>query len=245
MSVRSKLRRVTAGLKRRIRPPVYPTTRRPHRDLAEFCAYLSHRNLAPSTVIDVGAGSGTVEWPQAFPEAHHIFIEPNPQLEERMEALTKKHRGEHHLVALSEVVGSRSMHVPEDAVQKTGLVLPDDAVTIDVQVETLDGLIGGRELARPILLKTDCQWHDLQLLQGACNTLKWLDVVVVESATFRRYQDRPSPPLGDIVCWMREKGFAVFDIISYQTRPFDDALGRVDLVFAPENGPLRKHHRWA
>jgi hypothetical protein len=44
---------------------------------------------------------------------------------------------------------------------------------------------------------------------------------------------------------MRDLGFAVYDIVSYQTRPFDNALGYVDIVFAREDSAFRKHHRWA
>ncbi|KKN94369.1 hypothetical protein LCGC14_0187150, partial [marine sediment metagenome] len=50
--------------------------------------------------------------------------------------------------------------------------------------------------------------------------------------------------MGAIIGWMGSQGFAVYDIISYQTRPLDDALGYVDLVFAKVDGPFRIHHRW-
>ena len=48
-----------------------------------------------------------------------------------------------------------------------------------------------------------------------------------------------------IVDRMKDRDFATYDILSYQTRPFNDALSYVDLAFAPDNGALGKHHCWA
>ena len=43
---------------------------------------------------------------------------------------------------------------------------------------------------------------------------------------------------------MHEQGFVVYDILEGIFRPYDNALGQVDLVFAKANGPLRASYAW-
>ncbi|MDD9908777.1 MAG: FkbM family methyltransferase [Ahrensia sp.] len=221
--------------------------RRPLRELDEFCTYLSSRHFTPKTVIDVGACYGTPELLQGFPDAYHILYEPVPTLEDRMKQIVAKYRGEYHMIALADQVGEMPFVIPQNAVQAATLTVTDQNAdqAVQIPVDTLDNQMSGRDLEGPIMLKTDCQGYDLQIMKGGIEFLKRVDVVVMEVNMFHPGGKFDLPDFGEIVCWMREHNFAVYDIISYQIRPFDDALGYVDLVFAPEDGELRKHHRWA
>jgi FkbM family methyltransferase len=221
-------------------------TRRAQRDLAEFVAYVKDGGFAPGTVLDVGTCYGTPELQHGFPDAYHLFFEPVAELEPRMKALTAKYRGEYHMLALGDEPGVLPMNIPTGAYEASSLATAKTAQsTRSVPVETLDRLLEGRDLAGPILLKTDCQGYDLRVMKGARRFLQSVDLVVMEVNLFHPAGD---PDLGDfaeITCWMRDHGFSVFDILSYQTRPFDSALGYVDLAFARTDGRFRTHHRWA
>ena len=220
------------------------------RDLAGFVAWLGARGLAPATVIDVGVCYGTPALQEGLRDAHHILIEPLEEMAPRLAAIAKGRRAEVHLTALGAAPGRALMKVepgrPEGATfAGAETIAPDDPRLRDVPVTTLDQLLGARDLARPILLKTDCQGTDLDVLRGAGRLLPRLDVVVMEANLFHPAADPARADLGAIVAWMRARGFAIVDILSYQTRPRDAALGYVDLAFAPEEGPLRADHRWA
>lgn len=221
------------------------TTRRPMRSLEEFCHYLVERDLTPKTIIDVGAAWGTQEILQPFPNAYHVLIDPVPAYEARMKQLLGKYRGEYHLIALSEEPGEMPMKVQKGGEVGASLASAAGQDTIMVPVDTLDRLFAGRELEGPILIKTDCQGYDMHVMRGGREFLRKVDVAVCEVNMFHPTGRPDLPDFGDIVATMRDLGFAVYDIVSYQTRPFDTALGYVDLVFAREDGPLRKHHRWA
>jgi FkbM family methyltransferase len=221
-------------------------TRRPLRDFAEFVGFLKTGGFCPGTVIDVGACYGTPELQQGWPDAYHILFEPVAELEERMKALTAKYRGEYHMFALGDVAGSFQMTVPEGGVQGASLARAGKGEnTRIVRVDTLDAVLGARVLAGPVVLKTDCQGYDLKIITGGQVLLKNVDLVVMEVNLFH---PAGNPDLGDfgaIVCRMQELGFSVYDILSYQTRPFDGALGYVDLAFVRTDGRFRSHHRWA
>lgn len=220
-------------------------TRRSPRDFEEFVSFVKGRGFEPKTVIDVGACYGTPELLHGFPEAYHILFEPVAEQEPRMKVITKKFQGEYHMIALGAQPGTFPMAVKEGALEGASLATAKNAAnTRDVKVDTLDNVFKGRDLEGPILLKTDCQGYDLNVAKGGLAFLKKVDIVVMEANMFHPANN---PALGDfstIVAWMRNNGFSVYDIISYQTRPRDDALGYVDLVFVQTDGPFRAHHLW-
>lgn len=229
----------------RRKPEDVMTTRRPMRSLEEFCGYLIERGLAPKTVIDVGAAWGTQELLQPFSDAYHVLIDPVPAYEARMKQLLGKYRGEYHLIALSDEPGEMPMRVQKGGEVGASLASSAGADTISVPVDTLDRVFGARDFEGPILIKTDCQGYDMHVMRGGPEFLKRVDVAVCEVNMFHPTGRPDLPDFGDTVATMRDLGFAVYDIVSYQTRPFDNALGYVDLIFARDDGPLRKHHRWA
>ncbi|GAI90915.1 unnamed protein product, partial [marine sediment metagenome] len=47
------------------------------------------------------------------------------------------------------------------------------------------------------------------------------------------------PQLFDIVAFLKQKGFVVYDIVGHNYRPLDDALAEVDIVFVKEKGMFR------
>lgn len=215
------------------------------RNFSEFVDFIKSRGFNPGTVIDVGVHYGTSELQGGFPDAYHILIEPLQELEQRMKAILGKVKGEYHLVACSSQAGIMEIFVPDSTAGATLISELGHEKNRKIPVETLDLLCSNRELARPILLKTDTQGFDLEVVKGGVELLKDIEVVVMEVNMFRPRGRTNLPDFGEIVCWMRDHNFSVYDIISYQQRPFDGALGYVDLAFVKSDGSLRKHHRWA
>jgi len=220
-------------------------TRRTPRDFEEFVTFIKGLGFHPGTVIDVGACYGTPELLHGFPEAYHVLFEPVAEQEARMKAITAKFRGEYHMIALGAEAGSFPMAVKEGSLDGASLATAGNAKhTRDVPVDTLDGMFGSRDLEGPILLKTDCQGYDLNIMKGGTAFLKKVEVIVMEVNMFHPASNPALGDFGTIVSWMRDQGFSVYDIISYQIRPRDGALGYVDLVFVQTDGQFRKHHRW-
>jgi FkbM family methyltransferase len=221
-------------------------SRRPLRDFAEFVGFLKAGGFYPGTVIDVGACYGTPELQQGWPDAYHILFEPVVELEGRMQALMAKYDGEYHMIALGDIAGHFQMNVPEGAVQGASLAnAAQGPISRLVRVDTLDAVLNPRDLTGPIVLKTDCQGYDLNIIKGGQVFLNKVDLVVMEVNLFHPAGNPALGDFGEIICQMRNFGFSVYDILSYQTRPFDDALGYVDLAFVKTAGRFRTNHRWA
>src|SRR5262249_43562444 len=97
-------------------------------------------------------------------------------------------------------------------------------------------------LARPCLLKVDTQGSELDVLEGLGERLADVDVLLIEASlmAFRR----GAPELADIVRYLHERSFSVYDILEGHVRSLDRALAQVDLVFVRQHSVLRRDPRF-
>jgi hypothetical protein len=87
------------------------------------------------------------------------------------------------------------------------------------------------------------QGYELEVLRGATETLRACEAVMSEVSLFRY---TPDTPLADeVIGFLRDRGFVLYDVAGVLRRPLDDALGQMDLVFVKEDHPLRKSSAWA
>ncbi|MEZ6001547.1 FkbM family methyltransferase [Hyphomonas sp.] len=222
-------------------------TKKVTRTFPAFFTHLEKVGFTPGICIDVGAAEGTFPILTAFPSAKHICFEPLADFEERLRNNLAPYDHEVHMCALMDVeeqeevnivrqgdlYGSSLMHTLTD----------DNEKTQRVRVSTLDKELAHLDLSGPVLLKTDCQGADLLVLKGGLNTLHQCDVVIVEASLFRFWGEH-QPDFYDIVHFMRQQGFVVYDLLDGLLRPADEALGQIDIVFAKEKGVLRRIKHW-
>jgi len=215
------------------------------RDFPTFFYHLKRTNFFPETCIDVGAADGTKSIYQAFPDALHIVFEPLPDFLPQLEETMKPYRRQIHRCALMEAPSAKKLARVEGLYGSSMMHSrrEDAPGVVEVEVATLDEKMKGVDLSGPVLLKTDCQGADLFVLKGGRETLKQTDIVIVESSFFR-FWGAHHPDFYDIVTFMKEQGFVVYDLLEGNFRPSDGALGQVDVAFAKENGPLRASHLW-
>lgn len=220
--------------------------KRPTRTFEGFFRHIKGLGFSPATVIDVGVARGTPALYEAFPDAYLILVEPVMEFIPYLEAIVKKHDGEFHNCALmaapgvstilktKELHGSSMMH---------RLVDDNDSRLQKVNVKTLDDVVGGHRRG-PILLKTDCQGGDYDVVRGGENTLKLCEVVILEVSFFKFWGNHHPDPL-EIIQYMSDHGFVLYDFLDGLFRPRDNALGQIDMVFVKRDGMFRTSHKWA
>lgn len=239
-AVNSVARRVGLEIRRREAPR--------RRTLADGLRQARDTGLAPATVFDIGAASGTPALVTAFPSAHHVMIEPLAEHQATLLQLARRLASAEVLpVALDERFGRRTLFVPPD-LARASLRLerdfsPRDVRTRDIPCAPLDAMVTDRRWRAPFLLKLDVQGAELDVLRGARRVLRQAAYVVLEASLYDFYHG--GPLIGDCVTFMRESGFDVYDVMDPQYRPYDRALAQVDLAFVPSGGPLRAVHRFA
>jgi FkbM family methyltransferase len=194
------------------------------------------RGFAPRLIFDVGASNGS--WSQmtsaVFPDARIVMVDPRPAAAPALTAFCRtSEKFEAELVAVGAQAGSATMTDWDTG----STLLPVDATgspQLTVPVVTLDALAA--KWGAPDLIKMDIEGFELQALQGASTVLGVTDVFIIEVALFR-FVDRPM--LHDVVAFMERHDYVVYDICDPIRRPFDGALGLLDVCFARRSSALR------
>ena len=204
---------------------------------------LEHYGCKPNTVFDIGVAYGTYELYRAFPDAYYHLIDPTPESLHYMRLLQRQLRCEIHQAALGDRDGEVEIEIRPDIQAAT---LFDDVgereiVRRDrVPIRRFDSLI--QDIARPALCKIDVQGAELMVLEGMAERLSEIDALIVETSTIATVKG--GAELAGVVQFMGERGFAVADIIGLKRRPLDGATAQLDVLFLPEDSPMRRDRRW-
>ena len=104
-------------------------------------------------------------------------------------------------------------------------------------MSTLDGFMRDRECRLPILLKLDVQGFELEVLRGALEVLARSELVVMETSLIP--YNKNAPLFAEVVRFMDQRDFVVFDFCGQLRRETDHALFQTDVVFVREDSSLR------
>jgi FkbM family methyltransferase len=209
--------------------------------IEEALRHLARRGFDPSTVIDVGAAYGTFEIYRTFPGAQHLLVEPLSEYEPFLRDISRRFQARYVIAAAGPGAGMLTINVHPDLVGSSLFHEADgadvDGLPREVPQQAIDALCAEAKLGGPYLIKVDVQGAELLVLDGAAQTLQETEVIILEVSLFQFFRD--GPQLHDVVEYMRQRGFLVYDIVGGHNRPLDGALAQVDLVFVRENGRFR------
>jgi FkbM family methyltransferase len=227
---------------RRRRPPTPARA-----SMAGGLAQLARLGFKPQTVIDVGVAYQTSELYEAFRDATILLIEPLAEFEPFLRKICATYNAQYVLAAAGETSGTAVLNVRADKVGSSLLKEPE-GVAVDssprtVPVITIDEVCLERNLRGPFLIKVDVQGAELQVLAGATRTLNETEAIILEVSLFGFWRD--SPQFYDVIARMKQHGFVPYDFCGFLYRPIDNALAQVDMVFARENGLLRRTYLFA
>lgn len=202
----------------------------------------------PQTIIDVGAAYGHIskEMSQIFPSAKIEMFEPLVEYSSSLsQVLSELPNARLHPFAAGNREGDITFNVHKDLVGSS-LYNEIEGALVDgeprqVKITRLDSVCASADA--PILLKVDVQGAELDVLQGASSLLPKIELIVLEVSLFAFYIG--GVQFAEVIAFMKERGFVVYDIFGFLYRPLDDALSQVDIAFAREDSALRKDHRYA
>ena len=209
-------------------------------DLSWALATIRQLGFRPNAIVDVGAFVG--EWAAAahehFPDAAIAMLEARPTQREVLQKVADA------LPVDAEVVIGLLGAAPRDAIPfhvteggSGSSVLNElsdvPRETVMLPVVTLDDAIRGLRIAgrvrEPILLKLDVQGYEREVLLGGATTLAAAEVVVMELSTQRLNEG--APLAHEMVQFMGEHGFHLFDVTGFWREPGTDVLTQMDVVF--------------
>lgn len=210
--------------------------------MSEVLAQISSSGFIPGTVIDVGVANGTNDLYRAFPDSKHLLIEPLEEFTPYLDEICRAYRAEYVIAAADSGSGTTTINVHPDLCGSSLLKEEEgesvDGVEREVPTITIDEVIADKSLSSPYVIKIDAQGGEIKVLDGATATLENTEVVILEVSLFGFFIG--GPQFIDIVNYMKNKGFVVYDIFDGRNRPIDNALAQVDIAFVKEKGMFRQ-----
>ncbi|MBN9089500.1 MAG: FkbM family methyltransferase [Reyranella sp.] len=214
--------------------------------IEECLRQLARGGYRPRCIIDGGAHLG---WfarcaRAVFPGAEIHLVDPQPACAPTLQRLAETPGFHFHPVALTSE--RKIARMVCDSGPDTGAHVAWDGnlhrANTDVQGETLDSLFASHvDADSRALLKLDLQGHELLALAGGRQILKHVEVVLAEFSFFGQLGEAP---VSDLVRFMDEAGFDLFDIASVAGRRRDGRARHGDFVFARRNTPLWTDRGW-
>ncbi len=227
---------------------------RPIGHVWSFLEDVKARGLIPRGILDVGAHKGN--WTRAalriFPGTPVTLIEPLDEMEERLSELVREVPGCHYIKAgAGRTDGERELTVSRDLYGSSYLTNPTEGVDVGTEepirrktlVKTIDGILRDSFPAfEPDLIKLDTQGYELEVLSGADSVFGRTELFIVETSLYQFMPGMPSTR--EVIAFMADRGYELYDVTEYLRRPLDGALGQIDLAFAMRDGKLRRSHEW-
>ncbi len=210
--------------------------------------HLAAKGFSPTCVLDIGAAKGywTERFAWRWKQAEFFMIDPLAESEPNLKAICARDKRFHYILAAAgRATGELVMNLTADHDGSSLLPFPnsDPARQRRVPVVTMDGLLAEGRIHPPQLVKLDVQGFELQVLDGGQRLFESAEVFIVEVSLFAFMEGQPR--VHEVVNYMAERGFFVFDLAGLLRRPFEDDLGQMDLVFVSGKSSLVSSNRWS
>ena len=205
--------------------------------MAQTIEAMAQRNHLIECVVDVGASNGV--WSemlmQHFPDSSYLLVEAHPAHREALVDFCRRHA---NAVSVIAAAGNRCGEVYFDDRTIFGgqaSLVRSEEHRIALPMTTIDAEVNSRGLKGPYLIKLDTHGFEVPIFEGAANTLRRTQLIVVECYN---YEVAPNSLLFYEMCaYLRERGFRCIDLASPVYRPYDNTFWQMDLVFARDDRP--------
>lgn len=198
------------------------------------------RGLKVKLAIDGGAAEGgwAEEFKQIYPAAQVLCVEPREDAQPELKRCAASMSG----VAVAQtLIGASEGTIEFYESSHQSSILKDSSgrewgKKVVAPITTLDALITKMGLPDPDLIKLDLQGAELDCLRGAPRCVAHAEAVMLEMS-FVELQ-KGMPLIGEVVPFMAERGFRLYDVLSLWHRAEDGVLAQGDFLFLAESSRL-------
>jgi FkbM family methyltransferase len=218
------------------------------RTAEEVLAHAAGHGLRPGTLVDVGVAYGTPELYDAFPGARIVLIEPLAEYAEALALIARDRGAEVVQAAAGPEPGTATISVHRAPALSSTLgpwrgAGTSEAESREVPVVRVDDVVQELSLPGPYVLKVDVEGGELRVFDGSPRVLDRSELVLLEVSLFELVPG--APLLHDVVAYMHERGFVVYELYGGHVRPLDGALAMINLAFVRLDGTFRRDQGYA
>lgn len=109
-------------------------------------------------------------------------------------------------------------------------------------MKTIDTLIKFDQIASPHFLKLDVQGYEIEVLEGWTKGFEQCEVIQCEISLLPLIPK--APLLHEVVAYLYNRGFMMFDVTELIRSPFDAAVWQIDALFCRKDSPLCTNRVW-
>jgi len=213
---------------------------------------IKHRGLNCKTILDIGANRAN--WSrlakEIYPEASFCLIEPQIEMKDDLEKFCKEFPDSiYFLVGAGAKKDILTLTVWDDLAGSSFLPKPNENLKQkgkqrEIEIISVDDLLDSSKIKYPEIIKIDIQGFELEALKGAEKTFGYTEVYILEVSLFS-FSDVPNMPIfSDVINFMLERNYVVYDFPGFIRRPLDGALAQCDICFVKKDGFLRSSNDW-
>lgn len=193
------------------------------------------RGLDFNTIVDVGASNGM--WAKLclrfYPTAKYLMIEAQDVHLNELKAFCVTHPNcEYVLAAAGNSEGEIYFDI-SDPFGGLASATPINDKSVKVKVTTIDVEVQRRNLKGPYLVKLDTHGFEIPILEGAIETLKNSNGVIIE--VYNYHLTNSSLLFFEMCNYMDKLGFRPLDMADPFNRIYDGSFWQMDLLFVPKS----------
>lgn len=198
----------------------------------------------PAYCLDIGAFEGiwTQEFKTIFPSCAVRMIEPQFEKEKLLRKTAEAFTDVDYQIIL---LGAEEKIVSFNQYETASSILeehhPTGAQIHERQLYRLDTLAADLKRS-PDFIKIDTQGYEMEIMKGGLKTINAAEFIMLEVSFLDIY--RQCPLANEVISFMNDQGFVVYDICSLMKRPLDNALYQADFLFTRIESPFRQDKRW-
>jgi FkbM family methyltransferase len=196
----------------------------------------------PKNVLDIGAYEGhwSSDFLCVFPNANILMLEAQESKSDKLEKFATKYENVNYIIALLSDEDGKSMNFIEN---ETASYISDvNSSNSNIKYSRkVDSLLSDLGSENPDFIKIDVQGHELEVLKGAEKVLENCVFCLLEVSLLSLGNE---PPLIQVMNYMNDQGFQLYDISQFMRRPFDKALYQSDFLFIKKNSIFISQKRW-
>ncbi len=213
-----------------------------HLDMRLRLRHMARLGFSPRTIVDVGAAYG--EWSRMaaaiWPQARIVGFEPNESNRAKLEEMRQELPDfSYHLCFLG---ANRGRVTYANRGTQTSLYATRATGSDSAEMRTLDDCLEAGDIPQPDLIKLDVQGYELEVLAGGERVLAGAQAVLAEVSLFKFHPAMPTAD--DLIAYLKQRGFVIYDVMGLLRLPEDDALGQLDFMFVRSEHPLRGERAW-
>ncbi len=199
---------------------------------------IAENNIPVKTVLDIGASDGKwcLQAMKFLPGAFFYAIEPLQERKNSLERLKQTYSNFDYELCVAGKSDGKDIAINVTSDLDGSTVDGSGGAARKVPVRSIDAIVRENQLNGPFLIKFDTHGYEMPILEGAAETLKTANLVIMEVYNFSI--SRHALRFHEMCSHMETLGFRCYDMAEPMLRLYDKAFWQMDLLFCREDSEI-------